>query len=741
MAPVDSLPLASVESFGSQDPGVERRKGTFNKAVLDEYKTKLRWSQALAQMEKEAQVCGKAPSTIGVTRSVCKSFLEDNGYELDEYIEAEFVDSLERAVQTGNLGQCPALKVSTSAADDSGFRSRIGDLIRACRVLATGHFTMTLRTLLASSPLSHREIAIAVGLKVPQIRGWLANNRPGVSNLSAEKAKKLDEVLRADGLLLATHVAVNQDVAYRNPLTIKDKILGKEPFSRKLRAHRLRLKRTMDSLLDHVETITSMRVTKSQFSKWEQGLYVPSEGMRPVIKAVDDLCGANGDLTQAWEAEGPRIVQPPYRLPCGDWPERISAQFERVRLYKTTNPEELPTSENKGSDRWTCEASANKFATSCAQFFGYLLQERAFAEEQLSITLFCDWPLVRGYFDFIAKRTGDGSVHSFYAYTLAGFLQNLYNYYFPALASTAAREPYWQNHLPMEEIVEVQSASGFVRKFPCPLNGDEERWRYQVHLAKTMVHKFMKSAKFESESLCEKAQELLDMEISLNELSKAAALRVRELPPRILCRKAAILSRRLAVVALIFARAFRPGTLDKIRTTQVAIGMDRKVSVSIDEAQFKNRGKGGSENGVKGPLADIDWIHEAIRRYVEEGRPLLLGDAKLRTGRDDGFFLTASLSKRAFRAGHCPGEQLTRGLLSHDVQAIAGYNPYAQRYLYASDAYAKGVSTDEIAHYLQNTPEVTDRVYKKRTAGRDARKANQSLEGLIKKHRGSSPPK
>lgn len=61
------------------------------------------------------------------------------------------------------------------------------------------------------------------------------------------------------------------------------------------------------------------------------------------------------------------------------------------------------------------------------------------------------------------------------------------------------------------------------------------------------------------------------------------------------------------------------------------------------------------------------------------------------------------------------------------------YNPYSQRYLFASDAWANGKSTEEIADVLGNTPEVTDKVYAIRTPGRKNQKVIRTVTDLFEK--------
>ena len=74
---------------------------------------------------------------------------------------------------------------------------------------------------------------------------------------------------------------------------------------------------------------------------------------------------------------------------------------------------------------------------------------------------------------------------------------------------------------------------------------------------------------------------------------------------------------------------------------------------------------------------------------------------------------------------------MNNSLILHDTVLTLGYNPYAQRYLVASDAESNNISTQEVAAILMNTPEVTKKTYLITTPGRKNNKAVSRMTELL----------
>jgi len=208
-------------------------------------------------------------------------------------------------------------------------------------------------------------------------------------------------------------------------------------------------------------------------------------------------------------------------------------------------------------------------------------------------------------------------------------------------------------------------------------------------------------------------------------VASAVEALLEKMPLQILCRKSAVLSRRLAVTALVFARSFRPGTLQSLRSTQVQVTAGGKVKLSIPPRQFKNKGKGGSRGGVEGVLPDIEWIHKAVLLYRNQGRPFLVRRASGTGQGDAGFFFTPASGQR-------PGEKMGKKSLGHDAMVTLGYAIYGQRYLTANDAWSKEIQVESLAANLQNTAPIAKRVYARATPAQKGRRANRIWETIIR---------
>jgi hypothetical protein len=682
--------------------------------------------------KQEARQDGRARRTIESDLSVSRAFLVTNGYALEERVDADFLDRLDRGIQLRDLKQAPGIVLASAAADDRAYRSRLASLVRAHRALTLTDFASLLRQCLKSSRLSYAKVASECG----RPRHWLANllvrRSGGVTGMTVGEAAQLDKVLGAKGKLFAAYGALTQQAAFEPVTPAMDQVLGRTGFAGQLANWRRGLNLTLDALLDKVEELSGVRVPGSHLSHWEQGYNLPCQDMENVVLALDKVFGAGGKLLRAWKEENPQKKLPSYALPRSQWPDRLRAQFDGLVDYKTGNPDELPRSDATRGDRWTGAASKNRCVEALERYFGFLTSQKGFAAESLSLTLIADWTLVKAFFDFVRGRAGRTS-YSQDAVAITSVFINLYGWYLPHLANEAARESYWADRLPAHATGIDESVPGVPRPYEVKLLDFGESWNYHLFLTRSGARDFLKQGHFEIGRLVGRAAPLLESEIGVAEIAAVVEQLVRKLPRRILCRRAAIHCRQLAVAVLVLARCFRPGTLAVLRNGQVMVQPDRRVWLNITEKQFKTRGKGGSKLGVLGQLPDYDFMHEAVRRFKLEARPILLGDAALRGNKDAGYFLTPAYW-RAPAGGKpqlVPGGPFSGELLRRDARAILGYHPYAQRYLFASDAWRHNGSKQDIANVLMNTVPMVEKRYIRETAASRTKMVNAIVEGMI----------
>ena len=446
-----------------------------------------------------------------------------------------------------------------------------------------------------------------------------------------------------------------------------------------------------------------------------------------VIAALDQIYAAGGQLIEAWEAENPRQTFAPYLLAFDKWPEGVRRQFEQLALYKTINPGNLTRSDARSGDRWNSPASRMKLQRWCEHYFGYLVHVRGMALESLSLSLLADWDLVKAYFDFVRDGAGK-TAYSQDSFIITSQLHNIYLFFLPSIADDAVREAHWAGRLPTCGKKPVQIVPGVTREEEVKLETLEEGWNYYLRLTARRARDFQCEKEFANESLSGRALALLDAEVGVARIAAVVEHLLVKMRGRIRCRKAAILLRRLAVVALLIARNFRPATLVGLKLPHVEVIDDGRIKLKIPEKLFKNKGKGGSQGGVNGKLPDVDWIHEAIRRWLQEGRPFLLRDAAARGEKDEGWFF--------FSADHAgpkavPGGPSAAKSLAGDAALILGYNPYGQRYLFANDAWNKGIPVEHTAINLQQTSEINREVYARVTAKQRGRRASGTMTPLL----------
>jgi hypothetical protein len=251
------------------------------------------------------------------------------------------------------------------------------------------------------------------------------------------------------------------------------------------------------ALLAEVKRRTGITVPESLLSKWECKQELPSLDKREAVIALDKICGADGKLVEAWEKEQPRSVKSAYGFSFEDWPEKLRAQYNRIRLYKTTNPEKLPRGKGYGSDRWGIPSQL-RFRGFAERFFGYLLARRGaddkFDASTLSFSLLCRWELVEEYFGFVQERNGRSNWTSKEKNETKTLL-NLYVCFFPALTTDVAGEPHWKGKLPVTRTETVDPILSITREVAMAAVGDQ--WAEQLQLTREQAKLFLRLNKKE----------------------------------------------------------------------------------------------------------------------------------------------------------------------------------------------------------------------------------------------------
>jgi hypothetical protein len=62
---------------------------------------------------------------------------------------------------------------------------------------------------------------------------------------------------------------------------------------------------------------------------------------------------------------------------------------------------------------------------------------------------------------------------------------------------------------------------------------------------------------------------------------------------------------------------------------------------------------------------------------------------------------------------------------------ILGYKLYAQRYLFAHDAWGRDIPVEDAAMNLQNSPRITRKVYSRLTATQKNHRANRAMKAML----------
>ncbi len=676
------------------------------------------------QAALEAKLWGTDSSTIAVSVSVWKSFFRLNGFGSEALVSLSFLCGVEHALDHERKSDV-LITWPASGNNPSSVNSRLRDLMRAGKSLFEPSFAEVLRAHLKASGCTYSEVAKQAGVDLGKLYTWLVFSQRFVGDMTVDQAKQLDIVLRGERRFFSVFAAMSQLSVFTPMKSAREAILGEDSFGTMLRQLRIRSGLNTREVLRQVLSLTTIEVDSARLHMWEQGIGHPCEDAKPIIHALDQIYAAQGALISKWQAGNPRASRTEYSLEKEKWPKRTQDQFDqlersqanrRLRRPESYLARELPSGK-KILRGWSSEASVELFQAFCEGYLGYLDAEKIIARSDLSLTLLCDWHLVISYFDFVRVRSGR-KLHGVHQRNIARELLSLYRPFMPSLVNDAASETHWAK-LSSESPEDESIAPGVTRTKILKFNSFKEAWVRHLELTWREAKHFDRRTRFAPSSYVGKSQALLDIAATVEQISDAVAAIFALMPIRILCRKSAILSRRLAVAALLVARVLRPGTIRKLKVSWVKV-VNGVVRVRIPEEAFKQYGLGGSKAGINGKLPPIPWVHSALKLWIEQGRPFMVREGG---GNDLGFFLTGAHQTRRL------GAKLSASGLDADALIVLGYSPYEHRYLFSTDAALHGVAPEDTGNTMQNTAGLAVR-YNKGTPIAKAKFAKTLIERL-----------
>jgi hypothetical protein len=192
-------------------------------------------------------------------------------------------------------------------------------------------------------------------------------------------------------------------------------------------------------------------------------------------------------------------------------------------------------------------------------------------------------------------------------------LNSLWRFFFGFMAADAAAEPYWTRR--------------FARIHQAQNKPFGDQWADWLTDTQAKGAGFRRSNQFRCVPYVQRAQPLLDAKVPISDVIGELDRRFLAQPPRIGSRRAAIQCRRLLAVELSFVTQLRPDALRTLRCTQLLTGAKLELELHIPEEQLRNGGTSGGEDGIHGPLAAWPHLERLLRMYIEEARPILLGDS------------------------------------------------------------------------------------------------------------------
>jgi transcriptional regulator with XRE-family HTH domain/integrase len=655
------------------------------------------WSDVLVQIEREHAFKKSSMQYKSISLSVARKFLKDNGQQEADEVPIEFVHKLERAVEVDfELQDNPQLVLGDTA--DSAYRTRIRAILRAYRTVTGAEFQEILHQLLRQSDRTENEIATAAGISPGSLQKLKRNL--DLASFDEKAVLTLDKVLAASGKLIAAFSAIV--MSKQRPSQIVLKLAGQITFGADLRQRREKALLSLSELADKVA------LPRMTLSAWERGIGLPSLERRRMVEKLDHELKCDGKLVLTWLDMKPakqNLAGRPYRLPFARWPERLKRQWQRLEDFETKNSLQL--------DRKRCEPWSPATVKIVLRFIefvmGSILLQTGMRAEELSLFLLCEWRFIKGWLDFRRERTGN----AFYSHSQEQIIALYSSWlceYFPPLWQEAIADPFWTNKLPNTVSLEIDLAPGvgITRTQEFVLANDKERWAAVVGEAHRKACKFAANEKIVKGSYTKRVQPFLDSKSTIKEIGTILSEAIADLPAKLRGKGIAVHCRRLAECALLIVRAFRKGTVERLRYEHVlmvggGVGLDCPAEI------MKNR------EPVKGPLPDVPWLHKIIRRYRNEARPLLIGSRE-----DTGLFF---VTKR--------GGSVRVQAVYNDALIVLGVNPHAVRYVVATDGHRQGLSDDELAELLGHDPKMTREIYRKIDAEDRNAKANRTAADLF----------
>jgi transcriptional regulator with XRE-family HTH domain len=680
------------------------------------------WSDLLAQLYRE---CTIWETNADVAVSVPRAFLKNNQIEIGQDVDLRILNDLRLATEeAGGLSEAGFI-LPSAGADDAAYVARIRRLVLAHDALTAPSLGSEFQKLLAEAnpPVDLEQLAEASGLVVARIR-YALTAKNGCTGLEGKEVCRLDQALGAKGRFVALYAALSQHSGLQDQIPAMDRALGKDSFGAMLQRHRLALGLTLGEVCRALET-ADIHVSESQLNGWECGYNQPTRDMAETVSALDQFLRCEEMLVKAWDEKNRRIAPSPYAIRFSKLPTKVQAQLNELVKFKQLEYCDSPGPQDPG--RWTEEASRERAVESVERIFGFLVNFCAFPVETLSLTLLAKFEFIISFFDFVKNRMGRID-YSYDAVTIASVLKNWYTYYFPRLLQDVGNEEYWAANLPKvaEGVDEV--APGVTRPYKYELKTVEARWRYQIHTATCQCKELLKSGKFSRSNLGRSAAPLFQSSGGLREM-----VAIRAVSGRVSCVDMALHMRRLTMAVTLIARCFRPETLLSLRVNQGVVQPDGRVWLDVPPEQYKQKGKGGSKLGFKGYLADFSYMHEIFRRYLQEARPILLGDPKARRYEDEGYLFTPFCDAGRMKGdnGSLPGGPLSHELLRRDIHMVLGYAAYAQRHVFSTEALLQDLISEEIAQVLANTSKMIDLHYDQGSPEFDMEIANRGIEMLF----------
>jgi hypothetical protein len=685
------------------------------------------WRDLLTQIFRE---CLVRNIDAKVPVSVPRAFLRNNSVELSDPIEIELIDKLRQASMQDDGLTSAGFRLPSSGADDAAYVSRIRRLVVSYDVLTTSNFGVGFQKLVAEAdpPVTIGQLALRTGLEAGKIR-YALKAQNGCTGLDAKDICRMDEVLGSTGKLIALYAALSQHVSLKNHSPAMNEVLNLNSFGALLRRKRIALELTLSDVSRAMAAV-GIPVSDDQLCGWECEYNKPPKEMSQAVLALDEMLRCDGILVISWDEQTCRGPLPPYALRFSDWPPKLQTQFELLAEFKQREYCNTPGLSDPG--HWASPASKSRALETLERIFGFLLNNRCMPREALSMTLIADFTLITAFFDFVRNRMSRDD-YSYDAEIIARVIKNWYVYYYPDLLDDACDEEYWIRNMPKEAEGVHEVVPGVSRPYKRELTSIKARWRYQIFAATGKCTTFLKSGKFSRANLGKSAEPLFKHPGALSQMAEILADQIHALSGRVSCVDAAIHVRRLTQAVVLIARCFRPETLLSLQMNHADIHSDGRVWLDVPPELYKQKGQGGSKLGFHGYLADFDYMHEVVRRYINDARPFLVGDPQARGHHDAGYLFTPACNENRRNGVNSliPGGPLSHELLRRDVRSVLGYAPYAQRHVFSTEALFFDLISDEAAEVLANTSRMIDLHYNQGRPEFKMEVANRGIETLL----------